>query len=239
MTEGVNSQEVAQPEKKASDKEFNFRRLEAEREKEREARIKAELEAQMRQKELEEIKEYLKPKEKDPFDDSDDVIDPELRSRIEAKLAKERSTFERKAEEIAKSTYERIQREKEEAEKKNYLQKLRGEFKDYDDVVSEQNLAVMFEKDPVFAEAALKIPDDYDRRKLVYARIKALGPQEEAPSVKDKVLENQKNPYHVPSGSAPTSNAVDYDLNTRESREAAYKRLKQAQRRPIEPRLTR
>ena len=83
-------------------------------------------------------------------------------------------------------------------------------------------------------EAAIKIPDEYERRILTYARIKALevnAPQQ--PSVKEKIEENQKNPYHIPSGSAPTSSGVSFDVRSKEARELAYKRLKDAQRRPI------
>ncbi len=233
MTEGVKDQAIAEPEQKAlSDKEINFRNLEQARDQEKEARMRAELQSEMLRKEMDEIKELLKPKEVDPLDGDD--IDPDLRNKVNARFAKERATFERKAEEIAKSTYSRIEREREEADKKNFLPKLKKKYADYDDVMSAQNLKVLEEKDPVFLRTVLLVPDEYERRKLTYKKLKTF--KDETPSVKDKVKENQKNPYYIHAGAAPTSNAIGFDLNTKEARDAAYKMLKDAQRKPLSSR---
>lgn len=239
MTEGVNNQATAEPEQKASsDKAYNFRMLEEAKEKEREARIRAETEKQMLQKELMEIKDLLKPKEVDPFDSDD--IDPELKTRLEAKLAKERATYERKAEEIAEKTYQKKQTEKDEAKKKNYLQRLRETFSDYDSVVNENNILELSQKDPVFLETALEVPDDYKRREKTYHRIKSMKTAETStPSVQEKVKDNQRNPYHVPSGGFATSTAIEFDVRSKDARERAYAALKKMQGRPIETKLAR
>jgi len=107
-------------------------------------------------------------------------------------------------------------------------------YKDYDEVMSQQNLATLEQKDPVFLRTVLLVPDEYERRKLTYKKLKSF--KDETPSVKDKVKENQKNPYYIPTGAAPTSNAIGFDLNTKEARDAAYQMLKDAQRKPLSSR---
>lgn len=238
MTEGVTEQEAADPVEKvssqSSDKEYNFRRLEEAKEREAERRMQAEMQADMLRKEIEEIKGYLKPKEKDPFDDLDEYLDPEVKSRLEARLVREREAYRKEAEQIAKNTYQGIQKEREEAEKKNFLPKLKQKYPDFDEVVNEQSIVEFQKKFPVQTSAVLDIPDDYKRREYAYQLMKELQGKE--PSVKEVVEKNQKNPYHVPSSSAPISNAVEFDVRSKDAREAAYAALKAAQRRPIESR---
>ena len=235
MEEGVTEQEAAAPENEAqareelSNKELNFRRLEAAREADREARTRAEMEAEMLKREMAEIKQMLQPKESDPLDDVEDYVDP---ARLRAKLEKERTAFERKAKEIAKNTYEEIERSRVENEKKNFMQKLHKDFPDFDQVMNESNILALEKSDPVFLEAVLAVPDDYERRRMTYNKIKGMRPKEEKKSIQERVVENQQNSYYTSTGfAAPT--AVEFDLNSREAREAAYAKLKQAQRRSV------
>lgn len=242
MTEGVKEQETAEPvqtaDSKVSDnKDYNFRRLEEAKEREAERRMQAEMQAEMLKKEIEEIKGYLKPKEKDPFDDLEEYLDPEAKSRLEAKLARERESLRREAEKIARDTYGRIEKEREDAEKKDFLGRLKKKYADFDEVVNEQSIVEFQKKYPDDVDDLMAIEDPYVRRERAYRKFKQWGgPQKEEPSVKDVVAKNQKNPYHVPSSSAPTSNAVDFDVRSPAAREAAYAALKAAQRRPIENR---
>lgn len=240
MTSAVTDQEHSAPDKAVSDKELNFRKLEearererAEREREKEARMRAEFERDRVQQEILELKEMLKPKEVDPFDDED--FDPDLRTRIEAKLAKERSSFEKKAQQIAEDTYQRKIAEKEQAAKKDFNTRLREKYQDIDKVITESSLADLHEKDPVFLESVLAIPDDYTRRELTYKRLKANS----APKVEDiqkKIDKNLKNPYYIPDSAVPTSSGIDFDVRSPEARQAAYAALKAAQGKPILPR---
>lgn len=230
MTEGVKVQETAEPERKASgDKDYNFRRLEEEKNRSRENEIRLEMQNQMLQKELSEIKEYLKPKEADPFEGIDDLIEPELKQRLEAKINKVSSNLERKAEEIAERKIEERERKKAEAEKSNFLQKLQKDYSDYDQVMSDQNIADFAKADPDTLKIVLALPDEYEKRRYLYSRIKGQKAAKE-PTVQDKVQKNLKNPYFVPSSAAPTSNAIDYDLNAPGARAAAYQKLKVAQK---------
>lgn len=223
MSEGVNTPAPAAPE--SSDRDVNFRRLEAAREQEREARIRAELHNQHMQKELENIKQMLQPAEKDPLDDVDEY-DP---AAMKAMRERERERNRREAETIAKKTYEKMDAER---NQKNYLSRLKSEHGDYDQVMNENSIVNLEKSDPVFVQAVLKIPDEYERRKITYDRLKAINSQSQAPSIKEKVAENASNPYYIPPGSG-TPAAVDYDLKSPQARQQAYERLKAAQRRPI------
>ncbi len=237
MTEGVTQQEIANPEKLKpqdgpSDKEINFRKLEAAREVEREARIRAEMQTEAMRNELNEIKQMLQPKEEDPLDGVEDYVDP---TRLRAKLEKVSAHLKKEAKEIARQT---IKEDREQEEKRNFLQRLKYQFSDYDQVMSEANIASLETVDPVFLETVLEVPDDYARRLKTYKKLKSLqqvAPRvEEKASIKDRVEENAKNPFYISSSiSTPSTSAVDFDVSTKEARNQAYEKLKAAQRRPI------
>jgi len=237
MTEGVKEQEIAPPEKAklndvVSDKEINFRKLEAAREAEREARIRAEMQAENMRAELKEIKQMLQPKETDPLDGVEDYVDP---ARLRAKLEKERVHLKKEAKEIALQT---IKEERENEEKRNFLQRLHAQFPDYNQVMNETNIATLESVDPVFLETVVAVPDEYSRRLMTYKKLKnlqqAAPKQAEEKSIKEKVDENSRNPYYIsPSMATPSTSAMDFDVSTKAARTQAYEKLKAAQRRPI------
>jgi hypothetical protein len=229
MTEAVTEPVPGTPEAQPSDKELNFRKLEASRDTEREARIRAELQTQQMREELQNIKEMLKPKEDDPLDGIEDYVDS---TRLKAKLDKERAAYEKQAKAIARQTYEQIQKEERD---KNFLGRLKSEHSDYDQVMNENSIAALEKQNPHFVQAILKIGDEYERRKLAYDYLKAnqaAKTAEPAPSIKEKVAENASNPYYVATGSG-TPMAVEFDVKSASARKAAYEKLKAAQKRPI------
>jgi hypothetical protein len=69
-----------------------------------------------------------------------------------------------------------------------------------------------------------------------YKKLKSLQTnapkKEEKISIKEKVEENTKNPYYIPS-SASIPSAVDFDIKSPQARRQAYEKLKAAQRNPI------
>ncbi len=234
MTEGVKDQGVAQPETEAqkkefSDKELNFRRLEAAKEQEREARLRAEEHAKSMQRELMEIKSMLTPKEKDPLDDVEDFVD---KDRLRAIREADRRHFQKEAKEIAKQTYLESQRE---YDQKNYLQRLKAQCPDYDQVMTQANLENLERVDPVFAETVLEIPDEYARCMKAYKKLKSLQTKaKDIPSIQDKVAENQRNPYFIPPDSGSRSGAVDFDVSSPKARKEAYAKLQAAQKRGLQ-----
>jgi ribosomal protein L25 (general stress protein Ctc) len=63
----------------------------------------------------------------------------------------------------------------------------------------------LYEVDRELAETILEMPDNFERKKLVYKNIKALGlhkPKETKPTVQQNIDNNRKNVYYQPSGQA-------------------------------------
>lgn len=185
-------------ENKPNDKELNFRALEAkyqrELEKERAARIEAERIAQ----------ERAQVHTKDDEDDtSDDYVD---HKKLNKKLAKFGEQTKNQTQNEIKQAVQVALHE----ERKNNWMKQNSDF--YDVLQHADKLMI---KDPELAESILEMPDTFERQKLVYKNIKALGlhkPEEKKSSIQDKVDANRRSPYYQPSGvgSAPYSNASDF-----------------------------
>jgi len=236
MTEGVKDQATAEPEKKevipqqtVSDKELNFRKLEQAREEQAQRAYKAEMETALLKQRLEMLEAQQRPPEVDPLDGVEDFIDP---NRYRADQAKREARLKKEAEIIAEKKFEEYKRRD---DKQNHVQRLKSEFRDYDEVMNEQNI-VHFEKtNPEFVQTLLHVQDDYERKKLAYNYFRRnLQPKEEIKqSIQSKVEENQRNPYYIPAGSGNPTSAVDYDLKSPQARENAYAKLKAAQRRSI------
>lgn len=236
MINGVkDEQETAKPDatvSQTSDKaRENFARLESAKQAEREARIRAEMERDMLKKQLETA---TRVEEKDPLDDVEDYVDKE---RLQQIRTKDRAAFKKEAEEIANRTY---QARRDEEERRNFLPKLKQKFSDYDQVMNEQSIADLEQKSPEFLASVMRVSDDYERRLLTYEYLKASKEkQKAAPEVEkqkqtimDRVEENQRNPYYL-NGSSGSPTAIEFDVRSKSSRDAAYQKLKQAQRNPI------
>lgn len=202
MTEEVQNA-AAQTEQKPNDKEYNFRQIERrlmeERaEKERLAREKQEL-----TQALEEAKRQQAQKVDDDDDDSEPYVD---RKRLDKTLSKLEKKFEEK---IDKRAEEKARMLLEEEKINSWLHS----NKDFYDVM--QHTEKFVQKAPELAETILKMPDSFERKKLVYSNIKALGldrPESKQPTIQEKVDANRRNPYYQPSGvaAAPYAAAGDF-----------------------------
>ncbi len=235
MIEGVNEQaSLAEPVKEerpqlASDNaRENFRRLENAKDEERERRIKAEMENALMKQRLEMLEKANQPVERDALADVQDYVDP---TSLKAAFAQERRHLKREAEEIAEK---KLREWKEQEHKQNHVQRLRSEFPDFGNVMTEENVVKFEQTHPEFVQSLLHIQDDYERKKLAYNFFKRNAPKQEEPkpSIKEKVEENNRNPFYIPSGSGVPS-AVDFDLKSPQARQAAYAKLKAAQKNPI------
>ncbi len=239
MNEGVmENQEIATSDKKeqlqrenVSDKELNFRRLEAQRDQEKEARMRAEMQTEMILKEMESIKTMMKPKEKDPLDEIQDLSELEPRQLKEI-LSRRDSIVRREAEESALHRFEEKQKE---LKRTNFRDVLRDKYGDYDEVMNQDVVSSIQEQEPDAIDAISSIEDPYVRCEKAYKFIKkkrANQPQSHKTTIQDTVEENLKNPYMIP-GSSGSSAAVDFDVRSPSAKKAAYAKLKAAQRRPI------
>lgn len=89
-------------------------------------------------------------------------------------------------------------------------------------------------KHPKLADNILRMPQGFERQKLVYQTIKELGvdkPKAKEQSIQEKVDANRRSPYYQPSGvvgSAPYSQVGDFSQSGQKS---AYEKMKDLQKR--------
>lgn len=211
MTAPTQDQVVEQ---KPSDKEMNFRQLEAKYQRQLEQERNGRLEAERR---AEEASRRQEPDE----DDSEPYID---HKKLEKKLAKFGEQSEKKTQnEIQKAVHVALEEER----KTNWL-KQNSDF--YDVLAHAEKLA---NSDPELAETILKMPDNFDRQKLVYKTIKAQGihkPPVPQPTIQDKINSNRRGSFYQPTGvgAAPYSSQGDFSATGMKD---AYTKMKELQAR--------
>jgi len=208
-----NQAQVASP----SEKELNFRKLEAKYQQElayeRAKREDAEKKAQdfsQRQQQQEE-----------PEDDSEPYVD---HKKLEKKLNKFGQQYKQETQtEIQKAVKQAIREER----KDNWIRS----NPDFEEVLMHAEKLAL--KAPDLAESILEMPESFERQKLVYKNIKALGlhkPEERQSTIQEKIDANRKGPYYQPSsvGSAPYQSAGDYSAG---GQKQAYDKMKELQSR--------
>lgn len=203
------------PEQK-NDKEINFRKLEERYERalaqERAAREEAEKRVQQIQN-------------KAPQEDDDDDDEPYVDKK---RLAKKFSSFEQRLDEkIEKKAEEKARALLSNERKENWIKS----NPDFYDVM--QHAEKFAQYDPELAETILQMPEGFERQKLVYKNIKALGinkPQEKLPSIQEKIDANRKSPYYQPSGipNAPYGNSGDF---SKAGQKNAYDKMQELKQR--------
>lgn len=188
----------AQPENKPSDKELNFRAIEAKLAQERAAKMELEKENER----LRQLAQRAPVQEEDDRDDEPYVDHKKLAKQFN-KFGQNTQSEIQKAMELAKHSA------KEELRQEMWLEN----NPDFYDVL--QHADKLAERSPALANSILKMPDNFERQKLVYQNIKELGvhkgkPPE--PSIQQKIDANRKSPYYQPSGvgTAPYSNGGDF-----------------------------
>jgi hypothetical protein len=184
---------------KQSDKELNFRVLQAKYEKR--------LQEEMKAREIAESKlQELSSRNLAVDDDTDDeeYVD---HKKLEKKLAK---FGEKNKHETQSQIQAAVQMALNEERKNNWIK----QNPDFFDVLQKhaEKLAL---KDPELADTILEMPEGFERQKLVYKNIKALGLHKESPkepSIQEKIDSNRKSPYYQPSGigTAPYSQVGDF-----------------------------
>lgn len=191
-----------------SDKELNFRRLEQKYQQElaleRSARIEAERMIQERSKAVE-VEE----------DDGEPYVDKK-------KLNKTMAQF---SEQSKKQTQGDIQNAVAQAIKEERRSNWMKNNPDFYEVLKHADKFA--ESDPELAETILEMPEGFERQKLVYKNIKALGihkPAVAAPTIQDKVDANRRSPYYKPSGvgTAPYAQVGDFSA---QGQKAAYDKM--------------
>jgi hypothetical protein len=192
----VNPQENQQSEaQKPSDKELNFRKQEEmfNRKLEQERLARQQTEEKLAQ--LEKVfQERTKSAQNDEDDDDDEPYVDKKRLRKELGKVVQQTVNE---------TDSRIHNAVQQAlasERQTQWMKNNPDF--YDVMNHAQDFA---DRDPELAETILAMPEGFERQKLVYKNIKALGlhkKQDSRESIQEKVDQNRRSPYYQPSGVA-------------------------------------
>ncbi len=197
MTSPTQENQVEQA--KPSDKELNFRALEQKYQKQLEQERSARLEAERVAQEMQSRKQLVDEDE----DDSEPYVDKK-------RLKKEQEKFGQQIKQHTSAEIKQaVQQALGEERKQNWLKN----NPDFYDVL--QHAEKFAQKDPDLAESILEMPDTFERQKLVYKNIKALGidrPEQKAPSIQDKIDANRRSPYYQPSGvgAAPYASQGDF-----------------------------
>jgi len=175
---------------KASDKELNFRALEAKYQRQVEQERNARLEAE---KKNEELQAYRQSQSKD--DDEDVSSEPYI---DEKRLTKKMNKFGQATQtEINKAMEQAKYAAKEELKQEMWL----DNNPDFYDVL--QHAEKFAQKAPELAKTILRMPEGFERQKLVYQNIKQLGidkPEVKQASIQEKIDANRRSPYYQPSG---------------------------------------
>jgi hypothetical protein len=206
----TDSAQITPPvEAKPTEKELNFRALEAKYQRQLEQERAARLEAERK------IQEAMQRNVQEEDDDSEPYVDVK---KLEKKLAKfGEQTKQSTQQEIKQAVQAALQEERQ----SNWVRQ-NSDF--YDVMQHADKLAALH---PDLAENILEMPDTFARKQLVYKNIKALGlhqaPQKQ-PSIQEKIDSNRRSAYYQPTGVAasPYAQAGDFSSSGQES---AYKKM--------------
>ena len=199
----MTTPETAVQEKPQSDKELNFRRLEAQL-------------AQVKQERLELEQRLAQQAKQDDEDDGEPYVD---QKKLEKTLNKH---AEKTGSDIKKSMDLTRNQVKEELRQEMWAE-ANPDFAD----VLQKHADAFAQKNPKLAQSILRMPDSFERQKLVYENIKALGidkPEEKKQSIQEQIEAKRKSPYYQPSsiGAAPYAQVGDF---SNEGQKNAYQKM--------------
>lgn len=206
-------------EQRPSDKEVNLRKL-------AQAKERAELERDQERAEKAQLLQRLQHLESSSSSDIDDDLDDD--GYVESKkLKRTLSKFEQKLEQkIERKAEEKARLLLDEERQRSSIYHLKTEYRDFDQVMTEDAVNKFAEKFPAMASTIMEIPDEYKRKKMAYETIKNLGIHEKQKEVtaQERVDKNQKNLYYTPSGiGTSSSNMGDYSST---GKKAAFEKMK-------------
>jgi len=197
-----------------NDKEYNFAQIrqQLEREKNEKLHLKEEIEK------LKKVAQSTLPSgDEDSADDDEPYID---HKRLKKELGK---VVQKTYADTDQKINQAVSRALSEERQKQWL-------KNNPDFYEVMDHAQAFaDRDPELAETILEMPEGFERQKLVYKNIKALGihkKPEPTPSIQEKIDANRRSPYYQPSGvaNAPYASAGDY---TPAGQKNAYQKMQE------------
>lgn len=216
----AGSQEEVIQNKAANDKEINFRKQEQMYQRMLEEEKQGRLAAEKALQEKENGKRSSVSEDDDYNSDEPYVDHRALDKKLKKWEAGIDQKIEKKAEEKARALVEQERRT-------SYLK----QNSDFNDVMQQENMQRFVDKHPGLAEGILGMPEGFERQKLVYENIKALGlhkKEEPKQSIQDTIDKNKRSPYYQPSGigTSPYAGAADYSPAGQKSAYAKLQELK-------------
>ncbi len=197
MTSSTQPQTPEAP--KPNDKELNFRALEQKYKQQLDQERAARLEAEKVAQELQSRRQV-----NDEDDDNEPYVDNRKLNRSLQKFGEQ--TQKQTQSEIQKAVQTAIAEER----KQNWIKN----NSDFYDVL--QHAETFAKADPELAETILEMPEGFERQKLVYKNIKALGlhkPKQPESTIQQKVDANRRSPYYQPSGVGASPYASQSDFS--------------------------
>lgn len=181
------------------DKDYNFEQLRRKLENTEREKQAALAKASAYEKE---IAEAAKKKFREPEPDDDSYDEPYVDER---RLNKRLERFEERFSKQVDEKAELKARQMLEQERNSQFLKHNTDF---NQILSAENIEKFAKTHPDIAEEMLEMPDGFNRQKLLYQQIKALGihkPPAPAVSIQETIDKNRKGPFYQPSGigSAP------------------------------------
>lgn len=204
-------QNQAQP----SDKEINFRKLES----------KYQQELAFERAKREEIEKKMQELTQKPVEEDEDDSEPYIDNK---KLEKKLARYDQKAKQETQTEIQKaVQHALKEEKKSSWLKT----HSDFDDVM--EHAEKIYLKDPDLAESILEMPPSFERQKLVYKNIKALGldrPAVKESTIQERIDANKKPQYYQPAsvGAAPYQSVGDFSQS---GQKQAYDKMKELQSR--------
>ena len=178
------------------------------------------------QKLEQEREQFARGTKSSKYEEDDDVssepyIDPKtLNRKLAALESKFESIVEKKSEEKARTMIEHEKRE-------SYLK----QNADFDHMMQPDMIQKFAEKFPGMAEAILRMPDSFDRQRLVYEAIKNTGvnkKEESKENIQATIDANKRKGFYAPGGvgAAPYAGGGDYSESGQKNAYAKLMELK-------------
>lgn len=107
------------------------------------------------------------------------------------------------------------------------------ENSDFEKTMNPETIERFAAKHPRLAENILRMPDGFERQKLVYENIKALGvdkPEKQEASIQEKIDANKRSPYYQPSSVGAPPNAMAGDFSD-SGQKSAYQKMQDLKKR--------
>jgi len=213
MTEETQNNQVSQSQAEPTQAQLNFRALENKYKRQLEEEKQARLIAEKRAQELEQMRSQHQ-------DDDDDDDDPYLQKK---KFKKETARI---SESLKHDTKNQIQQAIQEALQKEREEAWIRQNSDFIETMKHADKLVLEHQD--LAESILKMPDNFERQKLVYSTIKNLRldkPKNDT-SIQDKINANRSGGHYQPSGVGTGGYQIQGDFSAG-GQKAAYEKMQE------------